>query len=163
MNSYWPWAAALVIYAVFRAWYDNWRGRLSAGEIAALMRRIAANNQSARERSEMDTLRQFLEADDGREFFMLNVIRFADGDVVDPKTGELRPARKIMEGYTRMFLPALLARGGHPALAARRIGGFLDTWGIDAPPPWSMMGYVRYRSRRGSGGAGLQSQVQRCT
>ena len=148
MNSYWPWAAALVIYVVFRAWYDNWRGRLSAGEIAALMRRIAANNQSARERSEMDTLRQFLEADDGREFFMLNVIRFADGDVADPKTGELRPARKVMEGYTRMFLPALVARGGHPALAARRIGGFLDTWGSDAPPPWSMMGYVRYRSRR---------------
>jgi hypothetical protein len=75
------------------------------------------------------------------------VIRFADGDVADPKSGELQPARKVMEGYTRMFLPALLARGGHPALAARKVGGFLDTWGIE-PPAWSMMGYVRYRSRR---------------
>jgi hypothetical protein len=147
VNSYWPWAAALVIYLVFRAWYDNWRGRMSAGEIDSLMRRIAANNQGERVRGEMDTLRQFLEADDGREFFMLNVIRFADGDVADPKSGELQPARKVMEGYTRMFLPALLARGGHPALAARKVGGFLDTWGIE-PPAWSMMGYVRYRSRR---------------
>jgi hypothetical protein len=148
VNSYWPWAAAVVSYLLFRAWYDNWRGRMSAAEIDNLMRRIAANNQSERERREMDTLRRFLEADDGREFFMLNVIRFADGDVADPKTGELQPARKIMGGYTRMFLPALFARDGHPALAARKIGGFLDTWGIEAPPPWSMMGYVRYRSRR---------------
>src|SRR5271169_1331708 len=147
MNSYWPWVIALLIYLLFRAWYDNWRGRLSAGEIDALMQRIAANNQSERERSEMDTLRQFLEADDGRDFFMLNLIRFADGDVADPKTGKPLPARKIMRGYTRMFLPALLARGGHPALAARKIGGFLDTWGTECPP-WSMMGYVRYRSRR---------------
>jgi hypothetical protein len=145
LNSYWPWVIALVIYLVFRAWYDNWRGRLSAGEIAALMLRISANNQA--ERSDRDTLRLFLETDDGREFFMLNLIRFADGDVADPKTGERLPARKVMQGYTRMFLPALFARGGHPALAARKIGGFLDTWGTECPP-WSMMGYVRYRSRR---------------
>jgi hypothetical protein len=147
LNSYWPWVVAFVIYLLFRAWYDNWRGRLSSGEIAALMPRIAANNRSGREHSEMHTLRQFLEADDGREFFMLNLIRFADGDVADPKTGEQLPARKVMLGYTRMFLPALFARGGHPALAARKIGGFLDTWGSECPP-WSMMGYVRYRSRR---------------
>jgi hypothetical protein len=147
VNSYWPWAIALVAYVLFRAWYDNWRGRLSAGEIAALMQRIMSNTQSEGQRSEMHTLRQFLETDDGREFFMLNLIRFVEGDVADPKTGEQQPARKVMEGYTRMFLPALLARGGHPALAARKIGGFLDTWGTE-PPAWSMIGYVRYRSRR---------------
>ena len=147
MNSYWPWVIAFVVYLLFRAWYDNWRGRLSTGEIAALMPRIAANNHSERERGEMAALCQFLETDDGREFFMLNLIRFADGDVADPITGEQRPARKVMQGYTRMFLPALFARGGHPALAARKIGGFLDSWGTECPP-WSMMGYVRYRSRR---------------
>jgi hypothetical protein len=147
LNSYWPWVIAFVIYLLFRAWYDNWRGCLSSAEIASLMPTIAANNRSEHERGEVETLRQFLEADDGREFFMLNLIRFADGDVADPKTGEQRPARKVMQGYTRMFLPALFARGGHPALAARRIGGFLDTWGSECPP-WSMMGYVRYRSRR---------------
>jgi hypothetical protein len=147
LNSYWPWVIAFLIYLLFRAWYDNWRGRLSAGEIAALMPRIVANNRGERERGEVETLRQFLETDDGREFFMLNLIRFADGNVADPKSGEQLPARKVMQGYTRMFLPALFARGGHPALAARKIGGFLDSWGSECPP-WSMMGYVRYRSRR---------------
>jgi len=148
VNSFLTWGVALVIYVLFRAWYDNWRGRLSSGEIAALMQRIAANDQNEGDRGQIDTLRRFLEADDGREFFMLNVIRFADGDVTNPMTGEKQAPRKIMAGYTRMFLPALFARGGHPALAARKIGGFLDTWGMDEQPPWSMIGYVRYRSRR---------------
>jgi hypothetical protein len=47
-----------------------------------------------------------------------------------------------------MFMPALFARGGHPALAARRIGGMVDTWGLKEVPEWSMVGYMRYRSRR---------------
>ena len=53
-----------------------------------------------------------------------------------------------MEGYTRMFLPALFARGGHPAIAARKIGGYFDAWGVEADPGWSIIGYMRYRSRR---------------
>jgi hypothetical protein len=53
-----------------------------------------------------------------------------------------------MAGYTRMFMPALFARGGHPALVARRIGGMVDTWGLKEVPEWSIMGYMRYRSRR---------------
>ena len=86
--------------------------------------------------------------DDGREFFMLNLVRFAPGDIPDPESGAPKPARQVMEGYTRMFLPALFARGGHPAIAARKIGGYFDAWGVEADPGWSIIGYMRYRSRR---------------
>jgi hypothetical protein len=51
-------------------------------------------------------MERFLADDDGREFFMLNVVRFADGPVADPETGVLRPARDVMSGYTKMFMPA---------------------------------------------------------
>jgi hypothetical protein len=100
------------------------------------------------DQDELPVIRKFLEEDDGREFFMLNVIRLSQDDVADPVTGERLPARQVMEGYTRMFMPALFARGGHPALAARRVGGMVDTWGLKDVPEWSMMGYIRYRSRR---------------
>ena len=148
MMSFWVWGIAFLAYGIFLAWYVNWRGPLSKAEIGTLMARMRASNVGHGDRDEMPVVQHFLEADDGREFFMLNVIRMADGEIADPVTGKLRPAREMMTGYTRMFLPALFARGGHPALAARRVGGMVDTWGLQEVPAWSMMGYVRYRSRR---------------
>ena len=34
------------------------------------------------------------------------------------------------------------------SLAARKVGGFFDTWGMEDRPEWSFIGYMRYRSRR---------------
>lgn len=151
LNGFWVWGLALAVYAAFLAWYVNWRGPLSKAEVETLVGRMIASGVGHGDDDEMPVIRRFLEEDDGREFFMLNVIRMNEGPVADPVTGELKPAREMMQGYTRMFLPALFARGGHPALAARRVGGLVDTWGIAERPAWSMMGYVRYRSRRDLG------------
>ena len=148
MASFWVWGLALLAYAAFLGWYVNWRGPLSRAEIERLMAQMLASNVGHGDQDEMPVIRRFLEEDDGREFFMLNVIRLSETDVADPDNGELRPVRQVMAGYTRMFMPALFARGGHPALAARRIGGMVDTWGLKEVPEWSMMGYIRYRSRR---------------
>ena len=148
MASFWVWGLALLGYAAFLGWYVNWRGPLSNAEIESLMAQMMASNVGHGDQDEMPVIRRFLEEDDGREFFMLNVIRLSETDVADPVSGEMRPVRQVMAGYTRMFMPALFARGGHPALAARRIGGMVDTWGLKEVPEWSMMGYIRYRSRR---------------
>ena len=148
MASFWVWGLALLGYAAFLGWYVNWRGPLSKAEIESLMAQMLASNVGHGDQDEMPVIRRFLEEDDGREFFMLNVIRLSETDVADPVSGEIRPVRQVMAGYTRMFMPALVARGGHPALAARRIGGMVDTWGLKEVPEWSMMGYIRYRSRR---------------
>lgn len=150
-SGFWVWGIALAVYAAFLAWYVNWRGPLSKAEVEALIGRMIESGVGHGDEDEIPVIRRFLEEDDGREFFMLNVIRLNEGPVADPVTGELKPAREMMQGYTRMFMPALFARGGHPALAARRIGGLVDTWGIQERPAWSMMGYVRYRSRRDLG------------
>ncbi|MDP2213299.1 hypothetical protein [Phenylobacterium sp.] len=143
-----PWGLALLTYALFLAWYVNWRGPLSKAEVDSALADLIASGLEMEGRNDLATLRDFLEADDGREFFMLNLVRIAPGAVPDPVSGEARPARQVMEGYTRMFLPALFARGGHPAIAARKIGGYFDAWGVEADPGWSIIGYMRYRSRR---------------
>jgi hypothetical protein len=44
--------------------------------------------------------------------------------------------------------PALFRRACHPVLAGPVIGGALDRWGIEGADAWSLVGLVRYRSRR---------------
>ena len=143
-----PWAAALALYGGFLAWYFNWRAPLTSSEADAAVARLMATGLPMEGRNDPEILRRFLREDDGRDFYMLNLVRLSPEPIVDPETGTARPARRVMEDYTKVFLPALFARGGHPALAARKVGGYFDAWGVEADPGWSILGYMRYRSRR---------------
>ena len=142
------WAGAIALYAVFAAWYFNWRRPLPAAEASDYLARIQAANPHADDRNDVETIRRFLADDDGRQFFMVNLVRLAPEPVADPVTGERRPAREVLEGYTGVFIRALLRRGGHPAIFARKVGGYVDAWGVEPDPGWTMLGYMRYRSRR---------------
>lgn len=142
----WPWAAALALYVAFRAWYDNWRGPLTPAEIDDFMRRMPSLPSSAV--NDPEVLRQFFEKDDGKEFVMLNLVRVAPGDAPHPITGASTPARDLMNEYARVFMPALLRRGGHPAIVARKVGGYVDAWKVEPDPGWNVIGFMRYRSRR---------------
>jgi hypothetical protein len=148
VSTFLVWIPALVCYALFLGWYLNWHGPVKPAEVERLMERLAASGAEDSGRNDLDTMRAFLETDDGREFFMLNLVRVAPGTVADPVTGEQRPAREVVEGYTRVFMPALFARGGHPAVIGRKVGGYFDAWGVEPDPGWTIMGYMRYRSRR---------------
>jgi hypothetical protein len=146
MSGLWIWLAAIAAYLAFRAWYDNWRGPLGPEEVEACLKRLEASGFTDAE--ELETLRRFLEEDDGREFVMLNLVRLAPGPVPHPETGEPTPSRKLLRGYLGTFLPQLLRRAGHPLLQARKVGGYVDAWNVEPDPGWSFMGYMRYRSRR---------------
>lgn len=140
------WIAALAAYVLFRAWYDNWRGPLRPPEIDAFI--AAASAGPATSHNDMDALRAFLEADDGREFIMVNLFRVEVRDAPDPQTGQPTSGAELMSRYARMLLPALLARAGHPAMIARKVGGYVDAWRVAPDPGWSMLGCMRFRSRR---------------
>ena len=80
---------------------------------------------------------------------MLNLVKVASGLAAHPETGEQVPARSLLDHYSRHFIRRLFLRGGHPALVARKVGPYVDAWGDVQPDPgWSIMGYMRYRSRR---------------
>lgn len=147
MQALWIWGTAVLVYAAFLGWYRNWRAPLGKDEIARQFDRLEAR-AAAGDRDDMAKLRAFLEADDGREFFMLNLVRLAPEPVCNPATGRPEAASSLLRGYTRTFLPALARRAGHPALVARKVGPYVDSWGIEADPGWSFIGYMRYRSRR---------------
>ena len=140
------WLLALFAYAGFLGWYRNWRGPLLQTEVDEFMRRMETHPRS--DDDERARLRAFLEADDGREFLMLNLVRLSPVPVVNPVTGEVEPARRVLDTYTRRFMRALLRKGGHPAFFALPVGGYVDAWGVEPNPGWSMVGMMRYRSRR---------------
>jgi hypothetical protein len=146
MQGLWIWLGAALLYAAFRAWYDNWRGPLRADEVEHLV--AAMHGTPGAALNDLDVLRRFLEADDGREFYMLNLVKLAPGEVPHPKTGLPTRARTLLRAYIRPFLSLLIRSGGHPALQATKVGGYVDAWNVPPDPGWSFVGMMRYRSRR---------------
>lgn len=144
----WIWTSAALLYAAFMAWFRNWRGPLSPAEVDRLVARIAAANPSLQNGEEVEALRAFLASDDGREFFMFNLVKLSPTPVIDPRSGAARQARDVLKDYTRMFVWALFRRAGYPAFVARKSGPYLDAWGAPPDPGWTILGLMRYRSRR---------------
>jgi hypothetical protein len=147
MSALWLWGSAVLLYAAFWLWYVGLRGPLEPAEIDGHLARLAASALDATP-EQLATLRAFLEADDGREFFMLNLVRLEPGPVTAPGGSEPRRAREVLDGYTRHFMPALLRRAGHPAFFGRAAGGYVEHWGVSPDPGWSFAAAIRYRSRR---------------
>jgi hypothetical protein len=146
MSALFIWLGAAAVYVVFRVWYDGWRGPLEPGEIEAFLEKLAGSPSA--ELNDLATLRAFLDHDDGREFVMLNIVKLSPEPVPHPLTGAPTSARRLLREYLRGFLPVLIRHAGHPALQAAKIGGYVDAWNVEPDPGWTLMGYVRYRSRR---------------
>ncbi|MBA4048784.1 MAG: hypothetical protein C0476_09615 [Sphingomonas sp.] len=146
MSAWIIWGSAAALYGAFRLWYDNWRGPLTPAEIDryfALLNGRPDTTDEARA-----NLRTFLESDDGRDFVMFNIVKTSQALVADPITGAQVPGASMLQRYARHFMPVLLKNGGHPAIVRRKIGPYLDSWATEADPGWTIIGLMRYRSRR---------------
>lgn len=140
------WGTALLLYAVFRLWYDNWNGPVKPHEVEAFLDSIGDRlEETGNSRS---ILKTFLEQDDGREFLMLNLVKAEMREVEDPRTGQRVRGTALLKRYSERFMPVLLALGGHPAIVGRKVGGYIDAWNTPADPGWTLFGLMRYRSRR---------------
>ncbi len=141
------WAAALVLYGGFWLWYVGIPRPLTHDEIEAHLAQVVSAELPITPQ-QLATLRAFLEADDGGEFLMLNLVRMHPGDVLAPGATEPRPASEVASGYSSHFMPALLRRAGHPAYFGRAAAGYLEQWGVEPDPGWTFAAAIRYRSRR---------------
>ena len=144
--GWWVWLVAAALYAGFLLFYNNWRGKLTREEIDAMLAQAEA--QGGGDLNDLSIVRKFLEDDDGREFVMVNLVRVPDTMVTDPDTGAQVPAEQMMKTYSTTFVKRLIRHGGHPAIATRKVGGHVDAWMVGPDPGWSIVGFVRYRSRR---------------
>jgi hypothetical protein len=140
------WGGALLLWLGFLLFYDGIRRPLRREEVDDFLatlgpRLVETGNDAGR-------LRAFLEADDGREFVMVNLVRTRPGPVTDPASGETRAGHEWLRRYSEPFVRGLIARGGHPVFVGRKVGGYIDAWNTPADPGWSLVGTMRYRSRR---------------
>lgn len=140
------WIAVPAIYAVFCFWYFNWQGPLTQPEIDRFM--AAFNAQQGSKHTPSETIRRFLEEDDGRGFVMLNQVQLHETPVPHPETGTLMDGQSLLAEYFEPFAWALLKRGGHPVFQARTVGGHIDTWNAEANVSFTATAMMRYRSRR---------------
>jgi len=140
------WGTPALLYAGFSRWYNSLRGPLTPAEVDAYMERLRTQSGATAER--LAPVRAFLDADDGREFIMMNLIRLHDGPVKEPGTGHEKPAREVLSGYSCYFLAALFRRAGHPVFGGRAAGRYVEHWGTEPEPGWTFAIAVRYRSRR---------------
>jgi hypothetical protein len=141
------WGVALLLYGGFWLWYVGIPRPLTAEEIEAHLAVIAAADLPVAP-EQLVQMRAFLEADDGGEFFMLNLVKVSRGKVMAPGATEPQDARTVLEGYTGHFMPALMRRAGHPAYFGRAAAGYLEQWGVEPDPGWTFGAAIRYRSRR---------------
>jgi hypothetical protein len=129
------WAGLALLYATFLLWYDGGGGPLTPQEVE---RYVSILEERGADPARVAALREFLAGDTGSDFVMANFIRFED-----------RPgAREDLDRYMAHMYPALLARACHPVAAGPVVGPALDLWGVEDAERWSLVGLVRYRSRR---------------
>jgi hypothetical protein len=130
------WLVLAALYGAFRLWYDGGGGPLSPEEAS---RYVALLEEQGGDPAQLAALREFLASDDGGDFVMANFIRFREDEAA---------ARAQLDRYMAYMLPALLRRACHPVLAGPVVATALDLWGVEGAERWSMVGLVRYRSRR---------------
>ena len=142
------WVAAAVTYVAFRLWYDGPRKSLRPEEVEHFMEVAEARADGDVNAQDRSVLRKFLEEDDGREFLMVNLVKFNPSPVTHPDSGREMAAFELLQEYFRPFMLQILRRAGHPVLSTRAVGGYLDAWNTPENPGWHAAGLVRYRSRR---------------
>lgn len=130
------WGAAALIYALFWVWYVGLRGKLSATEVEQYRQSFEALGLVP---EKLENLHNFLANDDGREWFMVNLL-----ELKSPKA----ESAKLLQSYTKVFLGNLLKRAGHPFFVANAKAKNVENLQCEHADNWTSTGIIRYRSRR---------------
>ena len=130
------WIVMAVLYGVFWLWYCGTKGKLSQTEVESYMQQFESRGVNT---DNLANLRHFLEKDDGREWFMINLL-----ELKSPK----RESSKLLQRYTKTFMAGMFRRAGHPFFVAIAAAKNIENLNCDDADNWSSTGIVRYRSRR---------------
>lgn len=147
-----PWIAVglcVGVYAAFWLWYGGRGKPLSAAEIDALLleiqRRAGKAGQPEADLPLLQQLRELAQADDGREYYMVNLLKFRQKAVYPPGSSYDDNPLAANARYNRAIIPLLLKHGGHPVFDSQVLGRFIHP---AAAQDWDHVAMVRYRSRR---------------
>ena len=131
------WIIAVLAYVVFWLWYVGFQKKITPQEVETCMR--VFDHDDSWTLNQMEHLRSFLLADDGKDFVMVNLLHLKS-----PKKESLEK----LNTYQKIFLGSLLRKAGHPVMIARAASGNVENVACDHADDWSAAGMIRYRSRR---------------
>ena len=130
--------STVFIYALFWAWYVGFGRKASPELIEQTLAAISKEDSVWNTDIHRQNIRQLLENDDGKEFFMVNLLTFK------------RPRKqsiKLLYRYFNVFGKSLLKRAGHPAFNTAAVSGKIEFVGVPADEDWDVATMMRYRSR----------------
>ena len=140
----WLWLVPVVFYAAFCFWYTG-GGKLSQKEVAHFLE-LFERQGMATER--LARLEAFMEADTGKQFFMLNAIDMAENPILPKGAKDGSSAGDLMNHYMEYMFPALFARACHPVFFGSAIAPAMDIVNAEGMEVWDSAALFRYRTRR---------------
>ena len=141
----WVWLAPALFYLIFFGWYTNLKGPLSPKEVDHFVDILEANGSTP---DRIVEIKRFIEEDDGKHFYMINLLDLTDNPPEMPVTGSDASSVELMAHYMEYMLPALFSRACHPVFFGRVLADALDLSGIENAESWDQAALFRYRSRR---------------
>lgn len=133
-------SAGAIIFIAAMNWYQ-WSARpMSASEVHGYMATIEAQSQEPGARHDLPALRNFLNSDDGKPIYTVNLYQFHE--IANYSEGSVYNGSGL-EAYDRfsaVMIKLMAKRGSHPV--------FGSNWAHDLQNTWDRIVIVRYRSRR---------------
>ena len=141
----WAWLAPALFYLIFFGWYTNLKGPLSPEEINHFIDILEVNGSTP---DRIVEIKGFMEEDDGKHFYMMNLLDLNDNPPEMVATGSDASAEDLMAHYMEFMFPELFSRACHPVFFGQVLADALDLSGIENAESWDQAALFRYRSRR---------------
>ncbi len=122
-------------------WYGVQPGVLTQAEIDEYMATISAQKQNPGGQHDLKSLRTFLETDDGKPFYTLNMYRFNDrAQYITSDESDQLSGSQAYQKFADVMIKLLAKQGSHPVFGSR--------WVSPQNNNWDQVVVVRYRSRK---------------
>ena len=128
------------IIVMFMYWYQWGTQILSPEEVHSYMNVIEAQTQNSSARHDLPALRKFLNEDDGKPIYTVNLYNFHNTANYPKDTGFNGSGKQAYDRFSQTMIPLMLKRGSHPVYGSY--------WSDVSSGKWDRVVIVRYRSRR---------------
>lgn len=133
--------STLILTGTVGYWYYGGSKPLSAEEVSRYIETIEAQAQSPGGRHNISELRAFLESDDGKPFYTVNLYRFYDQAVYEKGEPSIEvTGREAFDRFSSVMIRLMAQHASHPI--------FGSDWAHAGSSDWDRIVIVRYRSRR---------------
>lgn len=143
----WVWLVCGVIYVAFFSWYTSFGGPLTDEEIDTFIAKFASRTPAPPPEA-LASLREFMEADTGDDFVMLNVIDMYETPLQIEGVEPGESSSEVMDKYMAYMYPALFSRACHPVAMGTAANHAMDLMNAPGMDSWTTGALMRYRSRR---------------